>query len=115
MSYKYFTRDEFVCKETGENEIEGVFVLSLDLLRTACGFPFVVISGYRSPQHSVEAAKDKPGTHADGIAADIKIAGGEQRRLLVAKALEHGFAGIGVAKSFIHLDIRTTTPVMWTY
>ena len=25
------------------------------------------------------------------------------------------FGGIGVAKTFVHVDIRTTGPVMWTY
>jgi hypothetical protein len=34
---------------------------------------------------------------------------------IVKKALEMGFSGIGVASSFVHVDMRTTTPVMWTY
>jgi hypothetical protein len=34
---------------------------------------------------------------------------------IVSKALEHGFKGIGVAKSFVHLDTRDSEPVMWTY
>ena len=45
----------------------------VDELRDRCGFPFVITSGYRSPQHPIEAKKDVPGTHAQGIAADIKI------------------------------------------
>ena len=28
---------------------------------------------------------------------------------------ELGFTGIGVAKSFVHVDTRDDTPVMWTY
>ena len=50
-----------------------------------------------------------------GIAADIKVSGGAQRRLIVEKALELGFGGIGIAKTFVHVDIRETTPVMWCY
>jgi deoxyinosine 3'endonuclease (endonuclease V) len=35
---------------------------------------------------------------------------------IVHEALKLGFPAIGVAKGFIHLDIRKTdTPVMWTY
>jgi hypothetical protein len=34
---------------------------------------------------------------------------------IVHEALKLGFGGIGVAKSFIHIDDRKTTPVMWTY
>ena len=59
--------------------------------------------------------KKTPGTHTQGIAADIVVSGGVQRRVLVEKALELGFNGIGVAKTFVHVDIRTTTPVIWTY
>ena len=115
MSYKHFTLDEFKCRETGQNEIKPEFVEALDQLRENCGFPFIISSGYRSPKHSIEAVKEKPGTHTQGIAADIAISDGAQRRIIVEKALELGFNGIGVAKAFVHVDIRTTTPVIWTY
>jgi uncharacterized protein YcbK (DUF882 family) len=59
--------------------------------------------------------KKKPGTHAQGIAADIKVADGAQRMAVVANAVKLGFTGIGVAKSFVHVDIRETTPVLWCY
>jgi uncharacterized protein YcbK (DUF882 family) len=67
--FKYFSRDEFVCKETGENEIEDELIFALDELREHCGFPFVITSGYRSPDHPIELKKKTPGTHAQGIAA----------------------------------------------
>ena len=115
MTIKYFKKEDFNCQETGDNEIQDEFVHRLDELREACGFPFIVTSGYRSPKHSIEARKSKPGTHAQGIAADIRVSGGAQRRLVVEKALEMGFNGVGVAKTFVHVDIRTTTPVLWCY
>jgi|TARA_Y100000289_G_scaffold9532_1_gene8632 uncharacterized protein YcbK (DUF882 family) len=115
MTFKYFKKEDFNCQETGDNEIQDEFVHRLDELREACGFPFIVTSGYRSPKHSIEARKSKPGTHAQGIAADIRVSGGAQRRLVVEKALEMGFNGVGVAKTFVHVDIRTTTPVLWCY
>jgi len=31
--FKYFTREEFVCQATGENEIEDELILALDELR----------------------------------------------------------------------------------
>jgi len=115
MTYKYFSEDEFKCQETGENEIKPEFIHCLDKLREACGFPFVITSGYRSPKHSIEAKKAAPGTHAQGIAADIAVSGGVQRRKVIEEALKLGFGGIGVAKTFVHVDIRTTEPVIWTY
>ena len=118
---KYFNEEEFACKYTGENEIKYKFIERLDELREACGFPFVITSGYRHKTHPVEARKAKPGTgtHAQGIAADIKVDNGLQRFKIVQEAIRLGFTGIGVARSFVHVDIRDandTTPfVMWTY
>ena len=112
---KYFTISEFDCSHTGENRMEQDFLDKLDALREHCGFPFVITSGYRSPSHPIEALKEIPGTHAQGIAADIKMTNSAHRYSLIKAALEHGFTGIGVAGTFIHLDTRGTVPVVWTY
>lgn len=115
MYLRYFKLSDFNCTETGENHMDDSFLSALDELRHQCGFPFIVTSGYRSASHSKERDKAQPGTHAQGIAADIKVANGAQRYILVQKAMEMGFSGIGIAKTFVHVDIRTTTPVVWTY
>lgn len=112
---KYFSYDEFKCKETGENKIKPDFVARLDLLREACGFPFVITSGYRSPSHSAEKAKEKPGFHAQGIAADIAVKNGIERGKIVRAAIDLGFTGIGVASDFIHVDTRDGELVLWGY
>lgn len=112
---KYFKHSEFTCNETGENEIKDEFIERLDELREACGFPFKVNSGYRSPRHSIERKKHRAGTHAQGIAADIKVSNGIQRRKIVEEALRLGFNGVGIARGFVHVDIRTSTPVIWCY
>tara|TARA_R100000951_G_scaffold40345_1_gene34193 strand:- start:333 stop:677 length:345 start_codon:yes stop_codon:yes gene_type:complete len=113
--FKYFELSEFDCQETGCNRMENEFIDALDELREACGFSFTITSGYRDPSHSIEAKKSTPGTHAQGIAADIKVTGGAQRMAIVEQAVKLGFTGIGVAKSFVHVDKRTTTPVLWCY
>jgi uncharacterized protein YcbK (DUF882 family) len=113
--YKYFKREEFTCKETGENLITKDFILQLDKLREACGFPFVIKSGYRSPRHSVEAKKDKPGTHAQGIAADIKVNNGAEAYIVMREAFKLGFSGIALGKGFVHVDTRPGAKVSWTY
>ncbi len=91
------------------------FLHVLDDLRDLCGFPFVITSGYRSPKHSIEAAKTTPGTHAQGIAVDIKVSSGEQKYTIVRHAMALGFSGVGVADTFVHVDYRPTKHVMWTY
>jgi zinc D-Ala-D-Ala carboxypeptidase len=115
---KYFDISEFDCKHTGRNEMQEHFLQALDELRERCGFPFKVTSGYRDPSHPVEARKERPGTHTKGIAADIEVADGIQRRKVVEEALKMGFGGIGVAKTFIHVDARKhleNPMVMWAY
>ena len=111
--FKYFKLADFDCQETGENEMDFDFIMELDELRESCGFPFIITSGYRSNSHSLEAKKEKPGMHAHGIAADIAVRSGIERMTIVQRAIEHGFNGIGVAKSFVHVDKRQSTPVMW--
>tara|TARA_R110000822_G_scaffold227213_5_gene359933 strand:+ start:1733 stop:2074 length:342 start_codon:yes stop_codon:yes gene_type:complete len=112
---RYFDLAEFDCQETGENDMSKEFLSAIDDLREKCGFSFVITSGYRSRKHSIEKAKNTPGTHAQGIACDIKVNGGVERFRIVEEALKMGFNGIGIAKNFVHVDLRKTTPVLWCY
>lgn len=111
----YFDRDDFRCMETGNNEIKDEFIHRLDTLREVCGFPFIVTSGYRDPTHSAERHKPNGGgTHTKGIAADIRVSGGSQRMQIVKFATSMGFS-VGVAKTFVHVDIRDTEAMLWCY
>lgn len=113
---RYFKLEEFNCKHTGNNEMNPEFLDNLDRLRERCGFPFVITSGYRDVTHPVEVAKQNGGgTHTQGIASDIAVSSGYQKYMIVKNAIELGFTGIGIAGSFIHVDMRKTTPVVWSY
>lgn len=114
--FKYFKREDFDCQETGENRMEDEFIKKLDLLRSDLGWAMVVTSGYRDPSHSAEIVKPNGGGyHTKGIAADIKVVGGKQRYELIQSALALGFTGVGAARSFVHLDTREDTAMLWTY
>ena len=115
MSFKFFRLEEFNCTHTNLNSMDLAFIHRLDELRERVGFPMIVTSGYRDATHPAEARKSQPGTHNQGIAADIAVSNGFERMNLVHEALKMSFGGIGVSKSFIHIDDRKTTPVMWTY
>lgn len=114
---RHFDISEFDCHHTGRNEMQPEFLLMIDELRARCGFPFVITSGYRDPSHPVEAAKKRPGTgtHANGIAADIKVSNGHQAYIIMKHAFELGFGGIAYGNGFVHVDSRDGIEVTWRY
>ena len=62
MTWENFTREEFTCKcGCGANEIKDELIDVLQEIRTEVGVPFPVSSGYRCPNHPVEAKKKAPG------------------------------------------------------
>lgn len=117
--YPNFSKQEFDCKETGENDMQPEFMRLLQSLRTAYGKPMSINSGYRSPRHSIEASKNKPGAHASGMACDVAAGPGVDVYRLIQLAIMLGFTGIGVSQKnglprFVHLDTLPRHAV-WSY
>jgi zinc D-Ala-D-Ala carboxypeptidase len=114
--YAYFDIAEFDCSQSGSNKMEPAFLEKLDELREIVGWSFQITSGYRDLSHSAEVNKlGGGGYHTKGIACDVRVHSGKQKHELIKAAMAHGWTGIGVAKTFIHLDTREDTPVVWSY
>ena len=122
--YPNFSEEEFMCKHTGECHMDEHFMDLLQVLRIEYDNPMTITSGYRHPNHPIEAAKASsvPGAHTSGKAADIAVRGTQAYDLLnLAFAL--GFTGIGVSQKgdvrFIHLDTLDGSdrlrPTVWSY
>jgi len=119
-----FAFAEMACQETGECRMDKATMDRLQLLRSHLGFPLTITSGYRSPLHSIEAAKAAPGTHSMGRAVDIACMGIGAYEVLT-EALVVGFTGIGVKQKgehrFLHLDDlkpgehTAPRPTIWSY
>lgn len=82
------------------------------------GYELTITSGYRGPDHPIEAAKKTPGEHSTGLAIDV--VGGTPAQFLdiVLKAGELGCKRIGVSRKngFIHLGLDKSRPTsLWTY
>ena len=113
---KYFTESEF-------NQFEKMnpkLLEMLDQLREAYGYPIKLTSTYRSPNHPIEAKKEKPGEHSHGAAVDIACVGGEATFKLVKAAIEVGFKRIGISRknNFVHVGIGypgAPETTIWTY
>jgi uncharacterized protein YcbK (DUF882 family) len=118
--YPNFEPDEFACSHCGKVNMQPEFLEKLQMLRDAYARPMPITSGYRCPNHPIEAAKATPGAHASGCATDVGVHGGPAHELL-RLAFHFGFTGIGVQqrgdRRFIHLDTLTgpNRPAVWSY
>lgn len=119
-SYQNFSADEFNCSHCGKNEMQPDFLQKLQTLRSVYGKPVRITSGYRCPEHPIEAKKTQPGAHTSGRAADISIDRAEAHQFLKL-AFAAGFTGVGVQQKgsgrFIHLDTLEglSRPNLWSY
>ena len=119
--WKNFTPKEMRCQHCGADGIKPELMNALQKLREVYGKPMRVTSGYRCPQHPIEAKKASPGAHASGLAVDIGVEGAEAYQVMKL-AFELGFTGIGVNQKgtgrFIHLDVAGAPfprPTVWSY
>ena len=87
-------------------------------LEGTLGRELQITSGYRGPDHPIEAKKAKPGEHAEGLAIDVVAVGGTPVFEIVEAAIDLGCKRIGISRksNFIHLGLDTTRVTsIWTY
>ena len=121
---KYFSESEMACQHCGASNMDAEFMDALDSLREAYGKPLVVNSGYRCPEHPIEARKARAGAHTTGKAVDLSVDRGEAYELLKLAIATGKFTGIGIQQKgsgrFIHLDTceepeMSPRPTIWSY
>lgn len=115
---KYFKAKEFQCKcGCDSNEMHQEFVDKLTLAREIAGIPFVITSGYRCAKHNKAVGGVAGSAHTTGWAVDIAAATGEQKFKITQALIIAGFTRIGIAKSFIHVDMDSSkpSPTIWLY
>lgn len=99
-----------------ETNMSKEFLFVLDEAREIAGIPFIINSAYRSPEHPL-SIKNPSSSHIKGLAVDIKATDSKTRFKIVKALIEVGFTRIGIADTFIHvdLDLDKTQNVIWTY
>lgn len=120
--YLNFAEFEFECSHTGKVSMDEDFMDKLQALRSELGLPIKINSGYRDKTHPIEAAKNTPGEHTTGKAADLGVSG-ETAYKVLKLALKHGFTRIGINQKgeynsrYIHLGTSDDfpNPRVWTY
>lgn len=107
--------------------MDDSFVRKLDDLRERLGFPLIINSGYRCPDHNERVSNTgRNGPHTTGHAADVKVYGRQAFELVTHCTLGGWMRGIGLrmhgnhARRFVHLDDLDSSsgrfrPTIWTY
>lgn len=108
--YKYFSEKEIV-------GLKPEFVEKLDKARGLAGFPFVIVSGFRTPEHNKKVGGKDNSAHLRGYACDIKAETSEKRWKLIKACMDVGFTRFGVNKTTVHVDCDPVLPqnVIWHY
>tara|TARA_R110000772_G_scaffold31949_1_gene78530 strand:+ start:2455 stop:2727 length:273 start_codon:yes stop_codon:yes gene_type:complete len=90
--------------------------MRLDEARECAGIPFIINSAYRSPSHPL-SIKNPTSSHIKGLAVDISATSSRQRGLILDALRAVGFDRIGIAKTFIHVDMDfdKDQDVTWLY
>lgn len=124
MTLKYFKLSEFDCpfEEGSGSKMKPEFLELLDEAREIAGIPFKITSGYRTKEYNEDLIRrnykaSKNSSHLKALASDISVKDSKSRFIVFNSLLLAGFTRIGIADTFIHVDLDTdkTQNVIWTY
>lgn len=99
-----------------EDNMDEEFLERLDQARAFADIPFIINSAYRSPNHPL-SIKNPSSSHIKGLAVDIKATDNATRFKIIDALLFVGFKRIGIADTFIHVDMDydKRQEIIWTY
>lgn len=100
-----------------EDALKPELLANLVDLQILSRFKLRISSAFRSPDHEHSRGRDGSSSHCKGLAVDILCKDNLERFCLVDNALRLGFPRIGIAKTFIHLDMDCDKPHprIWLY
>ena len=125
----YFNYNEFdspdeigsgMPKDKG-GKMDKEFLFKLDEARMYAQTPFKITSGYRSEAYNDDLRKrgykaSKNSSHCKGVAVDIAVNSGLQRSTIVCALVKAGFTRLGIAKTFVHVDLdKEKQQSIWLY
>ena len=118
-SWVNFKPTEFECSCCQALDINSDLVDLLQEARNVLG-PLTITSAYRCPSHnSSVSSTGESGPHTTGSAVDLHVSNSQHRKQLI-DYFTNKVTGLGIAKTFIHIDIISTEelshrPNCWLY
>lgn len=106
----HFKVREFACKDgTDAVLVAPRLVMVLESIRSYFGAAVTINSAYRTPQRNAKIGGAAHSQHCYGTAADIVVKGKTPAQVAAyARQLMPGWGGVGIYKSFTHIDVRET-------
>lgn len=112
---EFFKKEELDCPCCGQYKMDPVLMAQLNALREKYGAPLIINSGYRCDKHNAEVGGKIHSYHLQGMAVDIAtFRMTNEMKSKFMKLTHEYFKGIGIAKSFVHLDVREDL-ALWVY
>ena len=114
-----FSYDECKCSCCGLVDVSSDLLDLLQEARNILG-PLQITSFYRCPSHNDNVSSTGPtGPHTTGKSCDIHVSNSQHRKLLI-DYFANKVTGLGIAKTFIHIDIISPEelshrPNCWLY
>ena len=116
---KYFNYTEFDSPDVqGSGQMmDKNFLDLLDMARDKFDKPIHINSGFRTPQHNESVGGTESSSHLKGLAVDVACIASGDRFELIDIFLDLGINRIGIADTFIHIDVDPdkSPNVIWTY
>lgn len=115
----YFKDDEFLCKcgkcGLGISSMNPKLLIMLDALRLLFGNKLILNSAIRCADYNRTVPWAMPNSlHLTGCAVDVQAYSSDFKKLLVEKAFNLDFNGIGIGDNYVHLDIGERE-ALWKY
>lgn len=104
----HFKVQEFACRSGADAVlIAPRLVMVLESIRAHFGAAVTINSGYRTPEYNANVGGVAHSQHCYGTAADIVVKGQTPEAVAAfARTLMPDWGGVGVYKSFTHIDVR---------
>lgn len=107
----YFSDAELKCKCDRGDKCDAKPVdietrMKAEGVRRELGEAMIVNSASRCHYWNEKVGGSQNSFHLKGMAIDVKTKNAAHAARIIMLAIKHGFKGIGVAKSFVHLDTR---------
>lgn len=104
-------------EEINDGNMDLDFLAKLDEAREIADIPFKINSAFRTPEHNAKIGGKPNSSHLRGLAVDIRAADSRTRFIILEALIKVGFNRIGIAKTFIHVDLSEdkAQKVVWVY